>query len=120
MHELSICRSVADIVARHAAGRRVTRVHLRVGALRQVVPATLVYCWELAHDGEPGTAVLAGSVLVVEAVPAGVRCRRCGAHSELAVPILRCAGCGTTDVVLVSGEEFLVTSFEVATDAVEA
>ncbi|CAJ60482.1 MULTISPECIES: hydrogenase maturation nickel metallochaperone HypA [Frankia] len=120
MHELSICRSVAGIVARHAAGRRVTRVHLRVGALRQVVPDTLVYCWGLAHADAVGAEALAGSELVVESVPAGVRCRPCGAYSELAVPVLRCAACGTADVVLVSGEEFLVTSFEVATDAVEA
>ncbi|WP_261565470.1 hydrogenase maturation nickel metallochaperone HypA [Frankia gtarii] len=120
MHELSICRSVADIVTRHAAGRRVTRVHLRVGALRQVVPDTLIYCWELAHADRPEAGVLAGSELAVEFVPAAARCRACGAHNELAVPVLRCAACGAADVDLVSGEEFLVTSFEVATDAAEA
>ncbi|WP_368861258.1 hydrogenase maturation nickel metallochaperone HypA [Frankia sp. AgB32] len=130
MHELSICRSVADIVSRHAAGRRVSRVRLRVGALRQVVPATLVHCWDLACAGQPAVdvavlagsvlagsvltgSVLTGSVLEVESVPARVRCRRCGEQRELVRPSICCPVCGTADVDLISGEEFLVTSFDV-------
>lgn len=44
MHELSICGSIADIVTRHAAGRPVKIINVRVGQLRQIVPDTLVYC----------------------------------------------------------------------------
>ncbi len=120
MHELSICRSVAEIVSRHAAGRRVSRVRLRIGALRQVVPATLVHCWNLAYGGQPVAAgaalagsVLAGSVLEVQSVPARVRCRGCGECRELVRPSMCCPACGTADVELISGEEFLVTSFDV-------
>ncbi|CAO5228499.1 hydrogenase maturation nickel metallochaperone HypA [Frankia sp. AgKG'84/4] len=125
MHELSICRSVAEIVSRHAAGRRVSRVRLRVGALRQVVPATLVHCWNVAYGGQPAEAgvelagsvlagsVLAGSVLEVESVPARVRCRGCGERRELVRPSTCCPACGTADVELIGGEEFLVTSFDV-------
>ena len=40
VHELSICRSLADIVERHAEGRQVTGVRVQVGHFRQVVPAT--------------------------------------------------------------------------------
>jgi hydrogenase nickel incorporation protein HypA/HybF len=119
MHELSICRSVADIVTRHAAGRRVSRVRLRVGALRQVVPETLAHCWQIAHAEPPGAEVLAGSVLEVESVPARVRCRACGAHGELVRPSLRCVACGGADVVLTGGEEFLVTSFEIVPEPAE-
>jgi hydrogenase nickel incorporation protein HypA/HybF len=38
MHELSIAASIADIAVRHARGRKVSRVEVRVGHLRQVVP----------------------------------------------------------------------------------
>ncbi len=38
MHELSIAESVVAIACRHAAGRPVARVELKVGHLRQVVP----------------------------------------------------------------------------------
>jgi hydrogenase nickel incorporation protein HypA/HybF len=112
VHELSICRSISGIVTEHAAGRPVARIHVRVGQLRQIVPDTLAHCWELvaATPGSP----LAGSVLEVDSVPAGVDCRACGAHTVLTEPVPRCAACGGCEVAIVTGEEFLVTSLDLA------
>ena len=113
MHELSLCRSIGGVVTRSAAGRDVAVVHVRVGALRQVVASTLVYCWELTRHGTD----LEGSVLAVEEVPAVIECRFCGASTPLALPVFVCAGCGGSEVALVSGEEFLVTSLELTEPA---
>lgn len=110
MHELSICGSIADIVGRHAGGRQVDVIHLRVGKLRQIVPDTLTYCWGLVSARTP----LAGSRLEVEQVPARVECRACGTTSELTAPVFRCPGCDSTEVALVTGEEFLITSLDLA------
>ncbi len=41
MHELSIAEAIVDVATRHAAGRRVVRVEVKVGHLRQVVPDSL-------------------------------------------------------------------------------
>ncbi|MDQ3659257.1 MAG: hydrogenase maturation nickel metallochaperone HypA, partial [Actinomycetota bacterium] len=41
MHELAIADSIVQIAGRHANGRRVTKVQLKVGHLRQVVPSAL-------------------------------------------------------------------------------
>ncbi len=41
MHELSLSSAIVNTVAKHAGGRTVTVVNLRVGRLRQVVPDTL-------------------------------------------------------------------------------
>ena len=110
MHELSLCGSIADVVKRHAGERQVDRIHLRIGALRQVVPDTLEYCWTMVSEGTD----LAGSVLDVERVPATITCRSCGQTMELgAYPILLCLQCDGTDVDVVTGEEFLVTSLEI-------
>jgi len=87
VHELSICRSIADIVNRHAGDRPVQAVHLRVGALRQIVPETLVYCWSLMNE----SSRLAGSQLQVERVAAAIRCRSCGHSQTLDTPILACS-----------------------------
>ncbi|MBV9057527.1 MAG: hydrogenase maturation nickel metallochaperone HypA [Pseudonocardiales bacterium] len=38
MHELSICRSIARIVAQYVEDREVRTIHVRVGQLRQVIP----------------------------------------------------------------------------------
>ena len=108
MHELSLCRAIVRIATEAAEGRSVRRIGLRVGALRQVVPDTLVYCWSLVTEN----SALAGSVLDVESVPAATSCAVCGQTRPLASPILRCGACGSTDVTVVGGEEFLLTTLD--------
>jgi hydrogenase nickel incorporation protein HypA/HybF len=111
VHELSICGSIADIVARHAASRRVAAIHVRIGQLRQIVLETLVYCWSLVSaDTE-----LDGSVLDVERVRARIACRDCGQSSEIGdFPVFVCSACNSVEVSVVAGEEFLITSMDLA------
>jgi hydrogenase nickel incorporation protein HypA/HybF len=118
VHELSLCGSIASIVERHAAGRSVSVIHLQIGQLRQVVPDTLVYCWELVSEGTP----LAGSRIDVEAIPARIRCRACDRVAEVGdLPVFVCGACGGTDTEITSGEEFMITSLELdGTSAEEA
>ena len=85
MHELSICAAIARIVEEHAEGQPVEIVRIDVGYLRQVVPETLRYSWELVVADTP----LAGSVLEVNHVPLVVRCATCGESTTLDQPILR-------------------------------
>jgi len=111
VHELSICSSIADIAVRHAAGRTVSVINVRVGQLRQIVPDTLVYCWGLVSEQTP----LAGSRIVVESVPARIRCRSCDHAAEVGdSPSFACGRCGGVEVEIVAGEEFLITSLELA------
>jgi hydrogenase nickel incorporation protein HypA/HybF len=109
MHELAIARAVVDIAERHARGRKVVRVEVRVGHLRQVVPDSLRFAFELlTREG-----ALRGAELEIAQVPAAGRCRACGAQSELAELPLACARCGSLDVELTSGEELYVEELEV-------
>ena len=111
MHELSLCRSIHDIVDRARDGRRVLTVNLQVGQLRQVVPDTLTHCWGLVTAEGP----LAGSRLVVDHVPVVLECRECGARTTAGQAlVLTCASCGSGAVDLRSGEELLVTSLDLA------
>lgn len=110
MHELSICSSVVNIVRKHAAGRVVRTVNLRIGEMRQIVPDTLVYCWSLVTE----TSELAGSELRVERVPAKIRCSGCGREQVLDAPTMACTSCAGSAVSLVEGDEFLITSLELA------
>ncbi len=110
VHELSICSSIVDIVTRHADGRTVNAVHLQVGQLRQIVPDTLVYCWGLMIADTP----LASSELRVESIPGAIRCKPCDRTQTLAEFILVCENCGGSDVEVVAGEEFLITTLDLA------
>ena len=106
MHELSIADAIVTIACRHAAGRRVVKVEVRVGHLRQVVPDALAFAFQLTAEGTP----VAGAELRLEEVPATGRCRACGRESELDGFPLQCSGCGGLDLKLTAGEELLVDS----------
>jgi hydrogenase nickel incorporation protein HypA/HybF len=109
MHELSIAEAIVDIAQRHAAGRRVYRVDVRVGHLRQVVPDALTFAFELLVTG----TALDGAQLSIEEVPAEVRCRECGCVSQITQFPLGCAGCGGMNVEVCAGEELLVEALDV-------
>jgi hydrogenase nickel incorporation protein HypA/HybF len=108
MHELSIAESIVRIACRHAAGRPVEKVELRIGYLRQVVPEALAFSLALVAQGTE----VEGAELVMEEVPAAGRCRECGTESEPAGFPLRCDACGGLDLELLRGEELLVDALE--------
>jgi len=108
VHELSIAQAIVDVAARHAGASRVTRVHVRVGHLRQVVPSALEFSFELCAHGTP----VEGAELELRVVAAAVGCRACGAESEPAGFPLACTACGALDVEVVAGEELQVESLE--------
>jgi hydrogenase nickel incorporation protein HypA/HybF len=110
MHELSLSTAIVDTVVRHADGRPVISVQMRIGALRQVVPDSLAFYFEIvARD-----TVCEGARLEQELVPARLRCEACAREWEIDYPAFVCPSCGTGgDVRIAAGEEFEVESIEV-------
>ncbi len=109
MHELSLSSAIVNTVEKHAAGRRVTVVSLRVGALRQVVPDTLEFYFEFVARG----TICEGARLEQEIVEASLRCNPCELEWEIEIPAFRCPECGGSDVEIASGNEFEVEAIEV-------
>jgi hydrogenase nickel incorporation protein HypA/HybF len=109
MHELAIADAVVDIALAHARGRRVTRLEVTVGHLRQVVPAALRFGVEVVSRGTP----VEGAELVLAVAPAAGRCRDCGATSVLEHFPFACPACGGFGVEVTSGEELRVESIDV-------
>ena len=108
MHELSIASAIVAIAEHHARGRRVAKVEVRVGHLRQVVPSALEFAFGLVTEG----TALDGAELALEVVPAVGRCRGCGAETVFDGFPLTCARCGGLDLQLLAGEELLVDALE--------
>ena len=109
MHELSLSSAIVNTVVKHADGRRVSVVSLRVGHLRQVVPDSLEFYFEFVARG----TVCEGAALEQEAVPGVLRCDACTAEWEMDLPFFRCPECGSGEVAVISGNEFEVESIEV-------
>lgn len=124
MHELSIARAIVETASRHAEGRRVLLVELKLGALRQVVDESLVYMFGIAARD----TLCEGARLEVEPVSALLRCRSCGEgwdpapapaadEGELAAPPrFRCPVCAEAGAEVLAGDELIVDSIDVEDD----
>ncbi|MDQ6810329.1 MAG: hydrogenase maturation nickel metallochaperone HypA [Actinomycetota bacterium] len=109
MHELSLSGAIVNTVVKHARGRPVALVSLRVGRLRQVVPDTLEFYFEFVARG----TVCEGARLEQELIEARLRCNSCAREWDIEIPAFRCPTCTGSDVVVASGEEFEVHSIEI-------
>jgi hydrogenase nickel incorporation protein HypA/HybF len=122
MHELAISSAIVDTVIRHARGRKVGAVHLQVGALRQVVPGSLSFYFEITGRD----TVCEGAELDLELISALMRCRDCGGTWDPApeplhdgdpaaiLPQFRCPDCGAAGAEVLAGNELLVDSIDVS------
>lgn len=108
MHEMPLAEGILAVVLQAADDQPVRRVRVRAGALQRVVPDSLQFCFELAAADTPA----ADARLLVENVPARLRCRRCRAETERSSPPFLCGACGDPDVEYVGGDELLVDGVE--------
>ena len=116
MHELALAEAIVSIAMRHAHGRRVTRVEVEIGRLRQVVPDALAFGFELVAQG----TALDGAELALEEIPVRIACRVCAAECEADDFPFACRACGSLDVVVVDGEQLHVVALDLEDEPVAA
>jgi hydrogenase nickel incorporation protein HypA/HybF len=109
MHELSVATAVLNTALKHAEDRRVSIVSMRVGALRQVVPDSLRFYFEIvARD----TACEGAELELVE-ITTELKCSDCERRWSPQIPAFRCPDCGAANVQVLAGEELDVEYIEV-------
>ncbi len=113
MHELSLSSAILATALDHADGKRVKGIELSIGALRQVVPASLEFYFEIVSRD----TLCEDARLKLNLVEARVRCKGCAAEWTLDDPIFRCASCEASDVEVLSGTEFIVDSIDIEEDS---
>jgi hydrogenase nickel incorporation protein HypA/HybF len=121
MHELSLSSAIVETALRHAEGLPVKSVQMRIGRLRQVVPESLAFYFEIVSR-DTGCD---GAKLELELIDALLRCGQCAeewdpaprpAESEedlLLPPMFRCPACGAGGAEVARGEEFEIESIVV-------
>lgn len=130
MHELSVASAIVDTVLKHAQGRRVSVVSLRLGKLRQVVPDSLSFYFEIVGRD----TACAGARLDVDYVDALMECVGCRhrwdpnpepEHGEvfpagLMLPQFRCPRCEAAGAQVLEGDDLEVEFIEVEEEPVPA
>lgn len=116
MHELSMCQALisqVENIARQHQATTVKTVIIQIGPLSGVEPDLLAQAFPLASAG----TVAGASKLVIENLPIRVRCNSCGAESAAIANRLVCGQCGDWQTQLLSGDEMLLASVELESNA---
>jgi hydrogenase nickel incorporation protein HypA/HybF len=119
MHELAVAQAIVAAAERHADGRPVSVVRVRVGRLRQVVPEYLSFYFELAAK----ETICEGAELEWERIPSVLHCSECAAEWDPAAPpareqdqltvSFRCPDCMSADHRVISGDDLVLESIDV-------
>jgi hydrogenase nickel incorporation protein HypA/HybF len=104
VHELGLCEGVLEAVERRAAGRRVTRVRVRVGAQHRVVASAFDQSFALVAQG----TVADGAAVDLVVVPVRARCGDCGNEAEATDVLAICLACGGLDLETTGGDELIL------------
>ena len=110
MHELSLVGAVVESLeemAMEKGWKKVTKVTLRIGRMRQVIPEVMIFSFSVVTEG----TIMEGSSLEILEVPVTSRCSFCGEEWEGLS--FQCPRCGSDQVETVSGMEMDLESVEV-------
>jgi hydrogenase nickel incorporation protein HypA/HybF len=112
MHELSLVMSVVKTISNlceQNKWKRVLRVTLKVGHLRQIEPEIFAFAFSSATVG----TTLEGAEISIIEMPIIFKCHTCNKNSDTEEFRFVCPNCGSVDVDLISGMEFIIESIEI-------
>jgi hydrogenase nickel incorporation protein HypA/HybF len=115
MHELSITQGILQIALDRAEGAsRITDLYLVVGQLSSMIDDSVQFYWDIVSEG----TIAQKSQLHFRRIPALMECMGCGEHYRLDSANFSCPVCASTDVRLISGDEFYLDAIEVENEAI--
>jgi len=112
MHELGIVFHVIDLVEEVGAQNELTSVHsvtLELGEVSAVIDTYLQDCWKWAVER---TELMKGCELIIETAPAVTICNDCGKTYPTVEHGKTCPHCGSTNTVLLTGNQMELKQIE--------
>ncbi|VGO19455.1 hydrogenase maturation nickel metallochaperone HypA [Pontiella sulfatireligans] len=111
MHELSLAQGLVEQLEKAAVAEnalRVERIIVVIGKYSGVERDAFEFAFPFAAEG----TLSERAKLEIEELPVQVECRQCAALSNPEPTLLLCGQCGSNDVELKGGREFLIRSVE--------
>lgn len=113
MHEMALCEGVIEIIeeeARRHAFSKIKTVWLEIGALSQVEPEAMSFCFEAVAS----RSIAAGAHLEIIRVPGAAWCMPCMKSVTLEKRYDPCPSCGGYQLQITAGEDMRLKELEVA------
>lgn len=113
MHELSLASDIIDTVKQtlsHEELPSLRKIVLEIGAYSGVVPDSLSFSFEAITAGTE----LAGAELEIINIPFRLKCNQCKTEADPEYPIMLCENCGSSDTVVISGDELKIKEFKIS------
>jgi len=113
MHELSIAEAILgnvnQVVDQHKKVKKITRINIELGDFSGINAESLKFCFPLAAEN----SLAAEAQLNIKNIPLGLKCDKCSVQSFPKDFIIICPKCFSTEVSIISGQEFIIKSIDV-------
>ena len=112
MHELSLCRSILDIINEHLSGRAircVKKINLDIGRLTAIDHAALRFGFEVVSKG----TLAETAILEIADIDGEALCDTCQKTVKLKRYGDACPSCGHFSLTITKGDELRVAFMEV-------
>ena len=112
MHEMSIALNIIKIAEeelKKANGERIGKIHLVAGKLSGVVTESLKFALDVSKKDGP----LLDSEIIIDEVPARMKCLSCGHEFEAEDFYVTCPMCNEYNHKALSGKELLIKSITI-------
>lgn len=112
MHELSITESLLNTACEYAEknqAKRVTALNLVIGELSGVIDESVQFYWDMISEN----TVCEKAILKFEKKNAMMHCAECENEFKLEGELMPCPKCGSMNLKVLSGREFMLDSIEI-------
>ena len=112
MHELSVTESVLEIACKYAdeaQAKKVTDIYLVIGKLSSIIDDSVQFYWDIISKD----TICEKATLHFERIPVTLGCQVCKHQYTLESDLMPCPQCGSSNVRVLSGDEFNLDSIEI-------
>jgi len=111
MHEFGIVEDILATINKIATEqkfKKINRVTIQVGKLRQVIPENLQFAFSVLAEN----TIAANAQLVIDEIPITIRCQSCNQKATIADFTYICPHCNSSDLEILTGKEIILETIE--------